>query len=97
MNDDNDMIVERVVSDTLTWMNLEVDDADMRYIAATPEDKLISLHHSLGTEIRNRSKLWLREWTPQIVNGVDMSPNHPDAISMSAIKEIWKRLNQRTK
>lgn len=51
---------------------------------------LIQYHTSMGRYIRNKYKLWENKWTPNIVNGVDESPDHPDAISQEIIKVIWK-------
>lgn len=55
------------------------------------KDSLISLHHSFGRYIRNKYKLWEVEWEPELIDGVDHSPNHPDSISMTIIEELWKR------
>lgn len=51
---------------------------------------LIQYHHNLGQYIRNKYNLWETKWTPELVNGVDISVNHPDAISQEIIKMIWK-------
>lgn len=48
-------------------------------------------HYGLGTWIRNHYLLWNREWVPELVNGVDHSPYHPDNMSMTIIWEVWKR------
>lgn len=56
------------------------------------ESELIEWHDSLGRDIRNEFGLWDTPWEPVLVEGVDMSPNHPDAISMDIIKEIWRRV-----
>lgn len=56
------------------------------------ESELIDWHHTLGRTIRNEYGLWEHDWVPMIVEGVDMSPSHPDAISMSIIEEVWRRV-----
>lgn len=61
-------------------------------LKSTPEENLIDWHHSLGQHIRNKYKLWSRSWIPNIVNGIDISEDHPDAISMKIIEEIYKML-----
>lgn len=58
----------------------------------TPREHLIRYHHSLGPNIRNKFELWKNEWVPVIVDGVDISPNHPDAISMKIIEAVWDRV-----
>jgi hypothetical protein len=55
------------------------------------EKSLVSYHHSLGRYIRNKYMLWQVKWEPEIKDNVDYSPNHPDAISMKIMEEVWKR------
>jgi hypothetical protein len=52
--------------------------------------KLISLHFTLGRYIRNTYGLWEIKHEPVIENGVDVSENHPDSISMRIIEAIWQ-------
>lgn len=49
------------------------------------------MHHGFGMWIRNNYELWNTPWTPEIRDGVDYSPDHPDSISMTIIKEVWKK------
>lgn len=70
---------------------------DLIYIKNLDKDDLITLHHSLGQDIRNTYKLWSRNWIPskhEVVNGIliDVSPDHPDQLSMTIIEELWKDL-----
>jgi len=67
-------------------------------IAKNPESKgiltnkredLIVLHHSSGRWIRNEYKLWERPWEPVIIDGVDHSENHPDALSMQVMEKLY--------
>lgn len=44
-----------------------------------------------GRWIRNRYSLWTVPWEPELRDGIDYSPYHPDAISMTIIKEVWKK------
>ena len=69
-------------------------DRGARFRAMKEED-LIGLHHGLGTAIRNRFKLWEEPWEPEIRDGVDVSPDHPDAISQRVIVETWRQANRR--
>lgn len=57
------------------------------------EDALVVYHHTLGRSIRNEFKLWQIEWTPEIENGIDVSNDHPDQVSMIIITKLWKKLN----
>lgn len=52
---------------------------------------MAGLHHSLGRAIRNNYNLWEIPHTPDIRNGIDYSPEHPDAISDTLLKELWNR------
>ena len=54
-------------------------------------EDLISLHHGMGRWIRNNYNLWKISWEPELKDGVNYSPNHPDAISQTIIEELWKR------
>ena len=60
----------------------------------TPKDKLIRHHTTLGRTIRNEFKLWETSWTPDIRDGVDYSPNHPDQLSMSVMERVWEKLHK---
>lgn len=44
--------------------------------------------------IRNEFKLWDVDWEPEMVNGVDISPNHPDQVSFDIIVEVRKKVNE---
>lgn len=59
----------------------------------TPREKLIQFHHGMGTAIRNKYNLWEIPWEPEIVNGIDMSPYHPDQVSMTLIERVWDELH----
>jgi len=56
---------------------------------------LTRYHHDLGRYIRNNYKLWEISWIPEIKEFMgcmcDCSPYHPDAVSMTIIKEVWKK------
>ena len=56
---------------------------------------LVEYHHTLGRHIRNKYKLWTYKHEPEIIDGVDHSPFHPDNISGKIIEEVWKLGNER--
>lgn len=60
----------------------------------TPKDQLVKFHGTLGRTIRNEFKLWETEWKPEIREGVDYSPDHPDQLSFRVMEEVWERLNK---
>lgn len=49
-----------------------------------------AMHHSLGRHLRNHCKMWEIKWTPELIDGVDHSPNHPDAVSSRVIRDYQK-------
>ena len=67
------------------------EDRSKFFLTEYNDRTLISYHHSLGTYIRNKYKLWGNSWEPVLIDGVDHSPYHPDNISMTIIEEVWKR------
>jgi hypothetical protein len=73
------------------WFHKDTDENKKMFLE-TPKEKLISYHTTLGRSIRNEFKLWDREWKPDVRNGVDYSPDHPDQISMRVIHGVWERL-----
>jgi hypothetical protein len=57
-------------------------------------DEMIEFHGTVGRHIRNYYKLWEHPWAPEVVDGVDVSPNHPDAISMRILKIVWHLVHE---
>lgn len=87
-------------------LEVRISLADKKQIAAMKKDELAALHHGFGTQIRNSYGLWAgnpltEQWrinpasrTIVMQGGVeiDMSPHHPDTMSMSIIEELWSRI-----
>lgn len=65
-------------------------------LAASPRPSLGEYHHGFGTWIRNKYNFWKEPWTPEIVDGCDCSPNHPDQRSMTIIELVWDGLQSRS-
>lgn len=82
--------VDAICEDLKTKMS----EDSIKWLKEMKEEELISTHHSLGRFIRNTYKLWECQWEPDLVDGVDHSPYHPDAISMTIIKIFHKKLNE---
>lgn len=82
----NNYRVEEIVKDVFESLTC----AEKVSLRTCPKDKLIGYHHSAGRFIRNKYNLWENVWTPEIVDGVDCSPNHPDAVSMRIIERVWE-------
>lgn len=75
----------------------EESEENKKVFLKSSKEDLIAYHHTLGRSIRNEFKLWEREWKPDVRNGVDWSPDHPDALSMCVIEEVWNRLNNQVR
>ena len=84
------MSFEEQVATVFSWLEKVPKEEQLSFKHA-PKDKLIEYHHSLGRNIRNRLKLWENEWVPDIKDGVDYSPKHPDAISQRIIEAVWEK------
>ena len=57
------------------------------------EDTLITLHHSIGRQIRNHFLLW----NGNILLAKDMGlkeGTHPDEVSQKIIEALWKKLQE---
>lgn len=57
------------------------------------------LHHGFGTWIRNTYNLWradnphtMKDYVPEIRNGADCSPRHPDQTSMRIIEKLYAKV-----
>jgi len=50
----------------------------------------VNMHSGLGMHLRNCAYLWKDAWEPEIVDGVDYSLSHPDAISSRVIRDFQK-------
>lgn len=90
------MIVNRLSEDIIArkvFKNLEWDEFEYIGRMTHPND-MIELHDSLGRQIRNDYQLWSRYHTPRIVDGVDVSKDHPDAISSRIMKQVWELVHE---
>ncbi len=74
----------------------QMPESFVKEIKTLDVSKLIGLYHmTLGRHIRNTYGLWsLPNHTPVLIDGVDHSPDHPDAISGSIIRELYKRVSE---
>ena len=68
------------------------DVMDRREFLATARDELVKFHHTFGMAIRNQYGLWKFPWEKQIEDRgtpIDISPDHPDAVSERIIEKLW--------
>jgi hypothetical protein len=71
------------------WSDSEKDAFFLTGIA--DDNTMTYLHHLYGRWIRNNYNLWEISWEPEIIDGVDHSPFHPDAVSSIILKELYCR------
>lgn len=89
----DDKILQSYIDKIADSMINELTDMDINYLKNYDPNSLIDLHNTLGMHIRNKYKLWNNKWTPLMIEGIDNSPNHPDAISFSIIELMHKKLS----
>lgn len=78
------------IVDDLERIFRNVQDRDEFY--GTEKGGLSKYYFTLGIRILNVYGLWEHPWEPEIDDeGVDTSPNHPDAISHRIIVAVWER------
>ncbi|EBS4516522.1 hypothetical protein DQT32_03735 [Salmonella enterica subsp. enterica serovar Braenderup] len=85
---------EQIVLAVLEWYKEDAIEfpAEAAVFKNTPMQDLSKYNTSLGRSIRNEFDLWKYPWEPQLVNGIDYSPNHPDEVSIRVLQEVWKRI-----
>jgi hypothetical protein len=85
---------DEMVDEVFNWIEGEPQENIDQFLGVK-EENLFMYHDTLGRTIRNHFRLWEHPWTPifQVVDGIkiDVSNEHPDAISMRVIEEVWKR------
>jgi hypothetical protein len=83
--------LSEIAEQVVYWFSAADGEMQLEFQATRFED-LHRFHHTLGQNIRNEFRLWEQPWEPDLVGGVDMSPDHPDALSMRIIQEVWRRV-----
>ena len=82
----------------------QLDEWSQQTLRKIKADQLHALHSSWGRAIRNEFKLWqpdhplTKNWhdhpeNRNMLNGVDCSADHPDAISTRIMEGVWKKVN----
>lgn len=56
----------------------------------TKFDNLNLFMSSLGLGIIEHFNLWAFPWKPQLVDGLDISPNHPENLALTVIQAVWR-------
>ena len=83
--------VEQMADEVDRWLDDCREPEREAFIHGNAES-LGFLHHSLGMRIRNHFSLWSWPWQQQLDDKLaDRAPEHPDAISMRVLLEVWRR------
>lgn len=83
------------MSEEVVWLTSYIQKLGPQFVvtfADCKESSLVKYHDSLGRAVRNQFDMWEDPWEPEIINGVDYSPNHPDQRSQAVIYALWKDL-----
>ena len=74
------------------WFNNSNQRSKEEFLT-TEFDNLVVFMSPLGAEIINHFNLWLYPWTKDIKDGIDRSPQHPEAVALQVIEEVWRSVN----
>jgi len=89
MREEHETIIKDLQNEILQhWSE---DEKNNFFISEWGSSSLAGYHHTFGRYIRNKYSLWKIDWEPELIDGVDHSPEHPDNVSSLIIKEVWKR------
>jgi hypothetical protein len=83
--------IDEIADQVMHWFGSADGELQLEF-QSTRFNDLHRFHQTLGQDIRNEFRLWEQHWQPDLVGGVDMSPDHPDALSMKVIEEVWRRV-----
>ncbi len=79
----------------------DLQPSDFDVLKQVQRDDMIQFHHSVGMFIRNQYLLWdennpltMLNYEPQVVNGMDENPKHPDAVSQEILRRVWDLANE---
>lgn len=81
-----DEIINEVHKETASWSE---EDQTEFFLGPLKGESLIGYHTGLGRYIRNKYNLWGTKWNPVLIDGIDHSPYHPDAVSQTIIEKVW--------
>ena len=86
---------QEIVEEVIQWLS-EAPDKEVEEFINSSREGLIVYHSTLGRDIRNHFKLWRYPWKPELDDqGVDVSPYHPDQVSMQIITKVWETVQKR--
>lgn len=86
--------ITNYVDEVIEWFNDNPKEVQDDFLNSQKEDLCFLYHHNLGGIIRDHFKLWENKWQEDIIDGIDNSPYHPDAISMRIIEAVYDKLKK---
>lgn len=85
---------DQMVEDLMLY---RMDTRTKQLLAQCTEEDIDELHRSLGRILRHQYNLWdgsnpetMLNYKPVMVNGVDMNPKHPEAVSKRILLTAWE-------
>ena len=68
-----------------------MDNVERQFVKDIPDRKFMELYSdTVGQFIRSEYHLWDRPpHRPEIIDGIDISPQHPNSISGRILENIW--------
>ena len=86
--------MKEMVFEVMHMLYCHTPKEDLEEFYNAPKDKLTEMYHrTVGVWVRDTFNLWQFPWAPELVNGVDESPEHPDAVSMNVVVRAWEQLH----
>lgn len=73
------------------WFN-NSSERDKEEFVTTEFERLPVFMNSIGMNIINHFKLWAYPWESNIEDGIDNSPDHPEAIALEVIENVWRNV-----
>lgn len=86
--------IDEMAEAVLSWLYAAPDEDQCHFRNCSIEE-LNQYHHYVGQNIRNKFRLWTYPWEPEMKDGFDCSPEHPDAVSMRVIERAWRLYRER--
>jgi hypothetical protein len=83
---------DRLMEDTVyQWFKNSTTRQQEEFLT-TNFDNLVVFMNPLGQQIINYFNLWHYNWEKRIVNNVYMSVEHPEAVALRIIENVWRKL-----
>jgi hypothetical protein len=71
----------------------ESTERDQEEFITTKFENLVVFMNPLGVNLINYFGLWNYRWEPVVKDGVDYSEEHPEAVALKIIQELWRKVS----